>query len=110
MALFMTQFTYTSEAWATLSKNPVDRTEAINALAQKLGGRVINLYYCFGEYDGLVIFEAPDDTAAATLAVASGIPGHLKMVKTTKLFTPQETIEVMRKVGSVSFQAPSTGS
>ncbi len=109
MALYMLQFSYSSEAWAALSKNPVDRTEPISALAQKVGGRLLNFYYCFGEYDGLVIFEAPDDKAAATIAIAAGIPGHLKMTKTTKLLSPQDALEVMRKAGSVSYQAPSAG-
>ncbi len=107
MALFMTQFTYSTEAWNALSKKPVDRTEAIQGLAQKLGGKVLNFYSCFGEYDGVVIYEVPDDKAAAALAVAAGLPGHLKMVKTTKLFAPQETMEILRKVGSLSYQAPS---
>ena len=33
----------------------------MRALVERLGGRFLNLYYSFGEYDGLVIFEAPDE-------------------------------------------------
>jgi uncharacterized protein with GYD domain len=55
MPHYMFQFTYTPEAWATLSKNPQDRTEAIRGLIEKQGGRLIAFYYCFGEYDGVII-------------------------------------------------------
>jgi hypothetical protein len=44
--------------------------------------------------------------ALATSLVAV-TPGHLKAIKTTKLFTVEETMEAMRKAGSLAFQGPS---
>lgn len=78
-------------------------------MAQKLGGRLAGLYYCFGEYDGVVLAELPDDTTGMTTSVAAVAAGHLKAIKTTKLFTVEETMEAMRKVGSLAFQGPSKG-
>lgn len=109
MAFYMVQGTYTAEAWAAMAKNPQDRRIPIRELAQKLGGRLIDAYYCFGEYDVIVLFEAPDDSAALTTAIAGISPGHLKAYKTTKLFTIEETMEAMRKAGSLTFQGPSRG-
>jgi uncharacterized protein with GYD domain len=109
MALYMVQFTYTTEAWAALVKNPQDRSVPIRALAEKMGGRFIGLYYCFGEYDGLMLTELPDDSVAVAAGLAAVIPGHLKTAKTTKLFTVEETMEAMRKAGSLVFQGPSQG-
>jgi uncharacterized protein with GYD domain len=109
MALYMTQFAYTAEAWASLVKNPQDRSAAGGELEQKLGGRVVGFYYCFGEYDGVAISEAPDDSAALAAAMALVAPGHIKAIKTTKLFTVEETMEAMRKAGSLAFQGPSKG-
>ncbi len=109
MALYMLQAAYTPEAWASMTKNPQDRSVGLAELIQKLGGQQISFYYCFGEYDVLVIFEAPDDTAAAAIVLAALSPGHAKTTKTTKLLTVQETIEAMHKAGSVSYQAPSKG-
>ena len=109
MALYMTQFAYTPEAWATLVKNPQDRSVAGREAVQKLGGRIVGFYYCFGEYDGVVITEAPDDSAALAGAMALVAPGHIKAIKTTKLFTVEETMEAMRKAGSLAFQGPSKG-
>jgi uncharacterized protein with GYD domain len=109
MALYMTQFAYTAEAWASLVKNPQDRSVQIRELAQQMGGRLVGLYYCFGEYDGVVLAEAPDDTTALAEAMAAVTPGHVKAIKTTKLFTVEETMEAMRKAGSLTFQGPSKG-
>jgi uncharacterized protein with GYD domain len=109
MGLYMIQFAYTAEAWASLVKNPQDRSAPIRELAQKLGGRLVDFYYCFGEYDGVGLFDLPEDTAAIATSLAAVAPGHIKAIKTTKLFTVEETMEAMRKVGSLAFQAPSKG-
>ena len=109
MAVYMIQGTYTAEAWATMAKNPQDRRIPIREVTQKLGGRLIEAYFCFGEYDVVVLAELPDDNAALTTAIAGVSPGHLKAIKTTKLFTVEETMEAMRKAGSLAFQGPSRG-
>jgi len=109
MALYMIQGAYTAEAWATMTKNPQDRSKPFSELAQKLGGRMIGAYYCFGEYDVVALFEASDDNAALATAMAAITPGHLKAIKTTRLFTIEETMEAMRKAGGVAYPAPSKG-
>ena len=109
MALYMIQFSYTADAWATLAKNPQDRSAPIREASQKLGGRLIGLYYCFGEYDGVVLAESPDDNTALATAIAAVTPGHVKAIKTTKLFTVEETMEAMRRAGSLGYQGPSKG-
>lgn len=106
MPRYMLQFAYTAETWATLAKNPVDRREPLKALLEKLGGRLIELYYHFGEYDGVVLLEAPDDTAATAAVIAALSPGHVKAARTTRLMTVEETMAAMRKAGTISYQAP----
>ena len=109
MALYLAQFAYTAEALATMAKNPQDRSAPVRAVAEKLGGRLISFYFCFGEYDGVGLIELPEHTAASALALAAVSPGHLRAYKTTKLFTVEETMEAMRKAGSLAFQGPTKG-
>jgi uncharacterized protein with GYD domain len=109
MALYLVQGAYTAEALATMAKNPQDRSAPVRELLQKLGGRLVGFYFCFGEYDVVALGELPDDSAATALALAAVSPGHLKAYKTTKLFTVEETMEAMRKAGSLAFQGPSRG-
>ena len=103
---FITQASYTSEAWANLVKNPENREAATRALVEKVGGRLIAYYYCFGEHDTITIYEAPDETVAAGAILASIGAGHVKACKTTVLFTMEQAMEAMRKAGTISFSGP----
>ena len=106
MSLYMTQLAYTSEAWTTLARNPEDRSVAVRGLAVSLGGHLISFHYSFGEYDGVIIYEAPDDSAAATIALAAASAGHLKTIKTTTLLTVEDTMEVLRRTDEITYRGP----
>ncbi|HEY6690453.1 MAG TPA: GYD domain-containing protein [Rubrobacter sp.] len=106
MPLYMTQFAYTPEAWASLVDNPEDRSVPVGQLAESMGGRLVSWYLSFGEYDGLLIFEAPDDATAGATVLAAARRGHLRATKTTPLFTAEEGMEMMRRAGGTAFRAP----
>lgn len=106
MSLYMTQFAYTAEAWKALVKKPEDRAAVFAEHAEKLGGRMISLYYCMGEYDGVVLFEAPDEQTAASILFTVISPGHLKATRTTTLMTVDETMEAMRRANAESYPKP----
>ena len=53
MPVFMSQFSYATETWKQLADNPEDRRDAIEPLLESLGGRLIAVYYAFGDYDGV---------------------------------------------------------
>lgn len=106
MPLYMTQFSYTPEAWAALLRNPEDRAAAVKKLSEQFGGKLVALYYAFGDYDGVIINEAPDDVTAAAVILAAVSPGHVKSTKTTRLLTVEEAMEAMRKAGGATYRAP----
>jgi uncharacterized protein with GYD domain len=106
MPLYMTQFAYTQEAWATLAENPEDRSAPVRELLETMGGRLVSWYLSFGEYDGLAIYEAPDDATAGALVVAAARAGHFRATKTTPLFTAEESVEMMRRAGGTAYRAP----
>ena len=106
MPLYMTQFAYTPEALAALVDNPQDRSAPVRQLAESMGGRLIGWYLSFGEYDGVVIYEAPDDATAGAVVLAAARHGHLRATKTTPLFTTEEGIEMMSRAGGTAFRAP----
>jgi uncharacterized protein with GYD domain len=106
MPLYMSQFAYTPEAWASLVDNPEDRSAAVRELTESMGGRLIGWYLSFGEYDGLLIYEAPDNATAGAAALAAASRGHLRALKTTPLFSAEESVELMRSAGGRSFRAP----
>lgn len=96
MMLFMTQATYTAQAWASLIKEPQDRRAAISDLIEKAGGELHDLWFSFGETDIVFIFEAEDALVAAAVSVAGNAAGHIKSIRTTQLMSVTESLELMR--------------
>ena len=104
MPMFMYQFKYTPAAWAAFVKKPEDRRPLVVELLKTLGGRLVSVYYTFGEWDGMVIFEAPDENKALAAIVAIITPGHLEATKTTVLFTMEDVIGAMNLANTLSFR------
>jgi uncharacterized protein with GYD domain len=95
MSLYMTQFAYIPEAWKAFAKNPEDRSTVFRELVERLGGQLLSFCYCFGEYDGVVIFEAPDEATATATIITAIAPGHLKATEKTVSTTVEDTAEAM---------------
>jgi len=107
MPLYMVQASYTPQAIAAMVKSPQDRTEAIRALAAGAGGQVRDVFFSQGDYDIVVVYEAPDAEAANAVALASIGAGHLRALKTTPLFTGAEMMGAMRRAGQLPLRPPS---
>jgi uncharacterized protein with GYD domain len=97
MALYMYQAAYTPESMAAQIKEPQDRIEAVRPALEAMGTKFLAAGYPFGEYDVLVVYEASDDTTAASLAMAVAAGGAVRSAKTTRLLNGQEWVESLRK-------------
>jgi uncharacterized protein with GYD domain len=102
MPLYMYQGAYTPESIAAQMKDPHDRIEVVRPAFEAIGGKILAGGYPFGEYDVLVIYEAPDDTAAAALSLAVAAGGAVRAAKTTKLLTGQEWIASLKAAQTAS--------
>jgi len=50
-----------------------------------------------GQYDRLLIMEAPSDDAAATIALSMGVTGNVRTT-TLKAFTNEEFVKIVNKL------------
>ena len=75
MPLFLSQVGYSEEGWQALVSNPQNRLDVIRPVVEKLGGRIVNAYFAFGDYDFVLISEFPDNVTAAALAIAAAAGG-----------------------------------
>lgn len=107
MALYMTQFSYTQQAWGQMVKNPQDRFAALKELAGKFNSKVIGFYYSNGEYDGVAILEAPDDESSNALLFAVLSAGHVKAIKTVHLYTMEQVTTSLGRSNKVTYKGPS---
>jgi uncharacterized protein with GYD domain len=106
MALYLFQGAYTSEAWAAQIRNPQNRVALVQPVIEGQGGKLLSVYYAFGEYDLVAIVEFPDNVSASavTLAIAGG--GAFKAQKTTVLLSIEEGLEAMRRASGTGYRPP----
>ena len=97
MALYMYQASYTAKTMAAQLKEPQDPVEVIRPTLEDLGAEILVAGFPFGEYDLLVVYDAPDDMTAASVAMAVAAAGEVKSGKTTRLLSGQEWLESLRK-------------
>jgi uncharacterized protein with GYD domain len=106
MPLYLTRFNYKTDAVKALVNEPQDRTVAGRELAESLGGKLLGFWFAFGEFDGVFLMEAPDNTSAMALAMAVGAGGALSDVETTVLLDMDEAQEAMRKAAAATYRPP----
>jgi len=97
MPLYMYQASYNVKSMAAQLKNPQDPVEAMKPALEELGATIVVAAFPFGEYDILVVYDAPDDMTAASVAMAVAAEGEVKSAKTTRLLSGQEWLESLRK-------------
>ena len=102
MPLYMYQAAYTAESLAAQIKDPKDRIEVVRPAFEAIGGKILASGYPFGEYDVMAVYDAPNDTAAASLALAVAAGGAVKAAKTTRLLSGQEWIAALKQAQTVS--------
>ena len=76
-------------------KESSDRYNSFKASVEKAGGKVIGGYYTFGEYDVIIIIEAPNDEVVMSLMLKVGSAGNVR-TKTLKAFTVEEGTKVIK--------------
>jgi uncharacterized protein with GYD domain len=85
---------WTEQGISKINESP-DRFSSFKAMVEKVGGKLIGGYYTFGEYDVVIIIEAPDDEAVMSLMLKVGSAGNVR-TKTLKAFTTEEGIEIIK--------------
>ena len=106
MSLYMIQFAYTPEAKAALARVPEDRSVVFGQLVEDMGGHLNSFYNSLGDYDGVAIFEAPDEQTAHSIELAASQPGHLKETKILPLVLVKESVEAMQEASKQDYPAP----
>ena len=109
MSYYLIQVAYNPEGWQALVKNPQNRVEAVRPAVEKLGGKIENAWYSFGDYHVTLVLQMPDNVSAAALSIAFAAGGALKSVKTTPLLTTTEALEAMKLAGGSGYRAATAG-
>jgi len=76
-------------------KDSSDRYNSFKASVEKVGGKLIGGYYTFGEYDVVIIIEAPNDETVMSVMLKVGSAGNV-ITKTLKAFTAEEGFRIIK--------------
>jgi uncharacterized protein with GYD domain len=106
MPHYMVEFAYSEQAWQSLIKKPEDRTAAVESFLKSAGGKLVGLYFHSGEFDGMVIFESPDDVTANATVMAVLASGGIRASRTTRLYSAKEAVESFRKASTFAYRPP----
>ena len=88
MPTFISFLNWTDQGIRNVKDAP-NRAEAARAAISNLGGEIKDVYLTTGQYDLLVIIEAPDGEAMAKFALILGQQGNVRST-TVRGFTEDE--------------------
>jgi uncharacterized protein with GYD domain len=77
MATYIALLNFTDQGIRNIKDGPT-RLDAAKALSKQLGGEIKQFYLTMGQYDAVVVSEAPDDETAAKFALAVGARGAVR--------------------------------
>jgi uncharacterized protein with GYD domain len=78
-------------------KDTVKRGDAAIAEAKKMGMKIVEEYWTMGAYDGVVIFEAPDDETMSAFVLKVGSLGNVTG-QTLRAFRRNEMEQILAKI------------
>ena len=93
MATYISLVRFTAKGIEDIKDSP-SRLDAAKQGYQAMGGELKQFYLTLGQYDAVVIGEAPDEETAAKLALAIGSVGAIR-TETLRAFTEEEYCHII---------------
>jgi uncharacterized protein with GYD domain len=88
MPTYITLARWTQQGIEKVKESPA-RLEAFKQLVKSAGGEVKSFYMVTGQYDMVIVSEAPNDEAVAKVTLATASRGAIR-TETTRAFTEAE--------------------
>jgi len=79
MQTYVSLVKFTQHGLQTMKDKGMERAEMVKQNAKALGGKLVQAYYCLGEYDVVAIWEFPDNKTAMKAAVLNASLGHIQI-------------------------------
>ena len=93
MATFITTIRFTEQGLQGIQESP-KRAAAFKATAKKMGVKVKDVYWTLGHFDGVIIFDAPDDETATAAMLHLSSQGNVHTT-TARAFGSSEMEKVV---------------
>ncbi len=96
MATFVSTIKFTDQGLAAM-KDTCQRAKSFETSAQKLGVEVREILWTLGPFDGLILFDAPDDLTATALMLRLSSAGYVHTL-TSRAYRAEEMERVLGRM------------
>ena len=96
MTTFVSTLKFTEQGVRGI-KDTGKRASAFKAAAKKMGVKVQDIYWTLGPFDGILIFDAPDDETATAAMLHLGSQGNVH-TQTARAYNASEMEEILAKI------------
>ena len=93
MATFITTLHFTEQGIKAV-RHTCERASAFKTTAEKLGIKVSGEYWTLGAFDGVIVFEAPDEATATAAMLYLSALGNLR-TQTARAFDAAEMQKIL---------------
>ena len=97
MPTYVTLMNWTDQGIRT-AKDTVHRRDQADALAEKHGASIEQVYWTVGPYDLVTIIEAPDDESATAMLLELSSAGNLRTT-TLRAYGREEMSGIIQRLG-----------
>jgi uncharacterized protein with GYD domain len=97
MPTYVTLMNWTDQGIRS-AKDTVQRRDQADALAQKHGASIREVYWTVGPYDLVTVVEAPDDESATAMLLELGTAGNLRTT-TLRAYDREEMSSIVQRLG-----------
>lgn len=98
MATFISTVKFTDQGIKDI-KATGKRAESFKASAKEMGIDVRNVFWTLGRFDGLIVFDAPDEESAAALMLQLASYGNVH-TETTRAYESSDLEQILGKLPS----------
>jgi uncharacterized protein with GYD domain len=96
MATFVSTVKFTDQG-LTAIKDTCQRAKSFQTSAQRLGVEVRDILWTLGPFDGLILFDAPDDQTATALMLRLSSAGYVH-TQTSPAYRAEEMEHILGKM------------
>jgi uncharacterized protein with GYD domain len=96
MARYISLFSFADQGIRNI-KDTVKRGDAAMAEAEKMDIKIIEEFWTMGAYDGVVLFDAPDDETTTAFSLKVSSLGNVK-THTMRAFAREEMEKILAKI------------
>jgi len=96
MPVYISLVKFTQQGLTTMKEKGVARSDMVKKNVEAQGGKLLQAYYCLGEYDVVAVFEFPNNQSAIKAAILNASIGHIQ-IKTMPAVTREEWRKILQQ-------------